>query len=101
MKIPKLILSIILFSFSMKSYSQILHNDAGYIPSNYQIDWSVAGLFPNTPSAADNTYNIDDESGNDDERIAAALLKAKNASGTSIIYFPRRNYYFTKPINFR
>ena len=101
MKIQKIILLIVLFSFSMKSYSQILHNDVGYIPSDCQIDWRVAGLLPNTPSAADNIYNIDDESGNDDERIASALLKAKNASGTSIIYFPSRNYCFTKPINLK
>jgi len=101
MKIPKMILLIVLFSFSMKAYSQILHNNVGYIPSDCQIDWRVAGLLTNTPTVADNIYNIDDESGNDDDRIAAALLKAKNASGTSIIYFPCRNYYFTKPINLK
>jgi hypothetical protein len=73
----------------------------GYIPSNYQIDWRTAGLLASTPTFGDHVFNIADETGTDDQKLDAALSKAKAATGTLIIYFPQGNYSLTNPINLK
>ncbi len=89
--------------FNTSGISQILYKDRGHIPYKYQTDWNAAGLLPSTPTIANNFFDITQESGSSwDDKMTSALNKARNASGTSIIYLPalpgRAHYIFNKPI---
>ncbi len=74
--------------------AQILHNGVGYIPSQYRVDWSQAGLLPEnrsgllpeTPAAADHLYVIA-PSQDSDAQITSALQKVRATGGTWVIYF--------------
>jgi hypothetical protein len=91
---------IILLMLNVKGISQLIYNDQGHIPYQYQTDWRVAGLLPNTPITANNIFDITLEPGTSwDEKVNSALNKAKIASGTSIIYFPGgQTYVLEQPI---
>jgi hypothetical protein len=79
----------ILLMLKIKGTSQIIYNGQGHIPYQYQTDWSIAGLLPNTPNTANNIFDVTQESGTTwDDKVNSALNKARMASGTSIIYFP-------------
>lgn len=88
---------------TVKGTSQIIYNGQGHIPYPYQTDWRVAGLLPNTPTTANNLFDVTQEPGTSwDDKVNSALNKAKIASGTSIIYFPAltggQHYVLGQPI---
>lgn len=68
--------------------AQILQNGVGYIPSQYRVDWSQAGLLPEnrsgllpeTPTDGDYIYVID-PSGDSDLQTATALQRARSTGG--------------------
>ncbi len=79
----------ILLMLNIKGTSQIIYNGQGHIPYQYQADWRIAGLLPNTPNTANNVFDVTQEPGTSwDDKVNSALNKARMASGTSIIYFP-------------
>lgn len=88
-----LVLGIVL-TIAVPTSAQILHNDVGYIPSQYRVDWSQAGLLPEnrsgllpeTPTAADHLCVVD-PSEDSDPQIASALQKVRTTGGTWVIYF--------------
>ncbi len=88
--------------------AQILHNGVGYIPSQYRVDWSQAGLLPEnrsgllpeTPTDADYIHVID-PSGDSDLQIATALQRARSTGGTWVIYFLGGVHRLSSPIVLR
>jgi hypothetical protein len=102
-----LVLGMVL-AIAMSTSAQILHNGVGYIPSQYRVDWSQAGLLPEnrsgllpeTPTAADYMYVID-PSEDSDPQIASALQKVRTTGGTWVIYFLGGVHRFSSSIVLR
>ena len=78
--------------------SQTLYN-GGYIPSNYQLDWTVAG-FLSDASAIEPKHVFQVPSSTHDltSIIAEASNFVNSTNGLAIIYFPTGTYYLTTPI---
>ena len=92
-------ISLILIVMFLLFMTTILYSQSvPAISSNRMVDWSNAGLLDTSPIYADNVFNIQNYSGNDDDKIDTAITLAKNAAGISIIYFPAGSYYFNIPI---
>jgi len=71
--------------------AQSLWNGQGHIPQQYQLNWTNAGLLPDTPIFADYLFDVTEfgadpgDNGNDDyPAIQAAVLQARDSSGLSI-----------------
>lgn len=68
------------------------------------VDWSNAGILPNTPAQACTVLNVLDygavpnNSTDDYPAINSAINAAKNINGLSIIYFPSGTYRINSPI---
>ncbi len=63
--------------------------------------WNQAGLLPDTPLTADTLINVDAFLGSDNQKVQAALARAKLCSAVgkiSIIKFAGRQYDLTSPI---
>lgn len=99
---------VILMFFCVNVYSQILEN-GGRIPSQYQIDWTNAGLLPEirtsglepvTPNQADHVIIIT-EGGDYSQKVQSAIDSAAGLSGTSIIFFPGGVHNLNSPIELR
>lgn len=79
-------------------FAQTLWNGQGHIPQGSQVDWTNAGLLPNTPTQADTVLDVTDygavpnDGQNDFNAIQQAISEARNTSGLSIIYFPPGTY---------
>lgn len=86
-------------------YSQSIYNGIGHIPASYQAEWYKAGLLPNSPTQANNIFDvtnygaIPNDGLNDFNAVESALNDAQNAQGLSIIYFPSNTYNINSPIN--
>jgi len=89
-----MLLAMLILNISAILYSQSIPA----ISSNRMVDWSNVGLLDTTPIYADSVFNIENYSGNDDDKIATAITLAKNAAGVSVVYFPAGSYYFYLPI---
>jgi hypothetical protein len=101
----KLFLSILItFITIVTLHSQALYNGEGHIPQAYQLEWTKAGLLPNTPTLADYVYDITDpafadgDNSNYDGEILNAIDAHKIDGGVCIIYFPSGNYTINSTI---
>ncbi len=54
----KIFCAIIFFLFVNNAFNQSLYNGIGHIPTSNQVQWSNAGLLPNTPTYANNIFNV-------------------------------------------
>jgi len=99
----------IAFASNMESVAQILYNGIGYIPKEYQINWTNAGLLPEnrpsglqpeTPIMADH-FIVLTPGGNCDEKIQLAIDQAKQHPGISIIFFSDGVYALNSSIALR
>lgn len=79
-------------------YGQTLWNGQGHIPQSSQVKWTNAGLLPNTPTVADNFFDVTNygavpnDGQNDFDAVQQAIMDARSAPGLSIIYFPPGTY---------
>ncbi len=87
------LLSVLLILDTLNAQS--LWNGQGHIPQQYQLNWTNAGLLPDTPIWADHLFDVTefeadtlDNSNDDYPAIQAAILQARDSPGLSIIYFP-------------
>ena len=89
----------------------VLYDGVGHIPEEDRVNWQNAGLLPEnrsgllpeTPSAADNVFDVTSMPGADlDAQISEAIERARtqwNDYGeTSIIYFPPGKHRINSPI---
>ncbi len=100
-----LILSLLSISYL---YPQTLWNDEGYIPQNYQLNWSLAGLQFDHPQQAINIFDVtnplygatpNNDTDDDFVGIDLAIQAAQCTSGLSIIYFPEGEYLIKQSIH--
>jgi len=77
----------------------------GLIPQSCQVDWTNAGLLPNTPTTAKHLFNVVNygavpNDGQDDySGINSAIEAAKNSGNTAIVYFLSGYYKITSTID--
>lgn len=105
MKKLKILLGINLCLVFNYSYSQSIYNGIGHIPVSNQVEWSKAGLLQDSPTQANNIFDvtnygaIPNDGLNDFNAIENVLNSAQNAQGLSIIYFPAGTFNINSPIN--
>lgn len=80
------------FSFLLVMVVVVSSQTVPYVDSSRLVDWSNAGLLPETPVRADNVLNINDYTGSDYDKIVNAITEANSLPGTTIIYFPTGTY---------
>jgi len=77
----------------------------GLIPQSCQVEWTNAGLLPETSFEAVDVYNVinygavPNDGQNDYSAVMAAINAAQAAAGLSIVYFPAGTYNINSTIN--
>ncbi|NQT26887.1 hypothetical protein HQ585_16140, partial [candidate division KSB1 bacterium] len=99
MRIRTIILCLAIFLIEI----QLVAQTVPCIPADRRVDWSNAGLLPNTAVTAEAVIHVDDYTGTDDQRVNFALSEARsyhqsNPNHLVIIHFSPRNYYFSNTI---
>ncbi|MEJ2657332.1 MAG: glycosyl hydrolase family 28-related protein [Desulfobacterales bacterium] len=98
---------LLIFLVFSDGFTQTLWNGQGHIPQSSQVDWTNAGLLPNTPTVASNLVDVTDpeygaipnDGQNDFEAIHDAILAARSNPGLTIIYFPPGTYNINSRID--
>jgi len=71
---------------------QILYNNIGHLPQQYQVDWYNGGLLDDNIKA-DHFIDVTQATGTDDaDKLKNAIIQAKSNCGITLIYFPVGNY---------
>ena len=74
---------------TISSFETLFSQNIPYISASRLVNWSNAGLLPETPDRADNVININEyNTGSDYDKIVNAISDANNLPGTTIIYLP-------------
>ena len=90
-------ITILLFYFVMLQSTNLFADSC--LPDSRRVDWTKAGLLPDTDHSVDHWIYIDEYSGTDYEKINSALSDANNQSGNSIIYFQSPEYHINQKID--
>ena len=86
-------------------HAQMLWNGRGHVPEEYRVDWSHAGLLPETPTVGDHLLDVTQQEGAGfDEKVRNTISRATEVTqnGTNdqtvIVYFPSGVYRLTRPV---